>query len=228
MKNIFLFITFLSISHNLTAFEHYSMGESSISNVRDSQTGLALASYSTAQDHSHFSLGAMTNPDIRKSSELLGVEAEYAIRQKFGWLKFQASQISAKTKKITNDQSFLNSLSQDIDESKSSITTLSVGLGLRTRYAEHFLGQGWYETLAAGLTYSQLNESELEHSLSGPGIKSEFGVYKRSSQKLSLGVKASYQISSLKRPSDFEGESSSIRTSSFNWITVAFELKLYF
>lgn len=206
----------------------YNMEDTTLSDIRDQRTGLAVRDFSTSKDKGRMNASLYTHADLRKANELLGFEVNYASRQSFGWLEFGGSLYRGHFSRITKNNAGLGPGSEELDETASTLLTVSSGLSYRTTYIQHFFPDNWFETISAALTYQIMQEPHRDQTFRGPGLKTDFGIQKRTSQTNYWGVKASYQISSLQWTDKPDGLSRANRSLIVNWLSIGFELGFYF
>jgi hypothetical protein len=85
-----------------------------------------------------------------------------------------------------------------------------------------------FTTTSAGIGYYSFDENFTGQSYGGPGLKTDFGLHRRSSRSVHYGVRMSYHLASVKRAEEVEGETSSQRALTLSWLTFGFDLSFYF
>lgn len=137
------------------------------------------------------------------------------------------------TSAFFNKISTNNSLATGLDSSllyntSTSLTTLGLGIGRETRYAQTLLPfEEIYELMSADLTYNIFNESVSGKSFTGPGLLAKFSLYKKFSDYMSLGTQFTYNLASVKRAAEVDTETSSSRALTLSYLTLGFDLSFY-
>ncbi len=206
-------------------------GDSNLSIAQaDDELGIELEDYNTSSDSNRYSLLLHTNADLMDAAGILGFEFIYGRKFSMGWWEIGATRTQANFKEITDvNTSVLNANVTDLEESTSTLLTIGTGFSYRSNLIQNlFNWNDLYETTSAHFQYVSMSEEVTGESLSGAGLKADFGVHKRSSRSFHYGVKMSYNIANVKRAATDETETSSARSLTLNWISLAFDLTYYF
>ncbi len=199
----------------------------------DSEMGIRLGTFSTAEDRSKIGLAYTLNADLKDLTELSSFEASYSYRLQKTWLEFFVARTTAQFDQITENNPSLGALTPaaNTDEEEPSTSLLNFGAGLmyRTTYIQNLIGgEGFFETIAAHLTYNQFDDSFREDNFSGLGFKADFGIHRRFSKNFHFGGRMTYQMASVKIPAAFEGETSSARSLLLRWMGFGVDIGFYF
>lgn len=199
----------------------------------DSEMGIRLGTFSTSEDRSKIGLAYTLNSDLKDLTELSGFEASYSYRLQKTWLDFFVARTTAQFDQITENNPALGALTPaaNSDEVEPSTSLLNFGAGLmyRTTYIQNLIGgEGFFETIAAHVTYNQFDDSFREESFSGLGFKADFGIHRRFSKNFHFGGRMTYQMATVKIPAAFEGETSSSRSLLLRWLGLGVDIGFYF
>lgn len=184
----------------------------------DKERGTFLGTYHTSKDQSKLSLVYHINPSVSFSSfadvtKISTIEAAYTSKMQNFWLNFVFQRTSASVEKIIDTPPVLGST--------DSIITFGVGLYQRFHLFDNFFKNNLlYESIEANLTYNLISNNSEELNYNGIGLKSDFGVYYRSTAKLHYGMKLSYNLISAKNSKEL--------TRDLSWISLGFDISFYF
>lgn len=227
-----LISAFLGLSLPLSAFDLEAIeaaSEGQLSSIRDSRTGLVQEHHSLAQDRHRMRFNAQMFPNPKKASEVVGAAAKYAHRiNSAWWAEGSLYYYKADSVRITDldPESVVNG--NLMADGQITMMGAALGLSLRGRLAQNFLGDRWFETISALLSYSSMNESTLDETFAGPGLMVDYSLHNRMGQNYFWGINGQYAVSQMKRAEEFEGERSSARTLTTYWYTLGVELGFYF
>ncbi|TNF01321.1 MAG: hypothetical protein EP326_04640 [Deltaproteobacteria bacterium] len=196
---------------------------------RDEDTGLLREAYNIKQDSGRYSFLYHINADLKNAVDISTFEFIYGQKRDFGWLEFSIAKISGEFQELTENNAALGGESQDLQEESDGVLVLGVGLGWRTKYVRHLVAMDTlYETISAQVTYNQFDENFRGESFSGPGIKADFGIHKRTSEAFHFGVRMSYNLAHVKKAQEFEGHSSPARSLLLTWLSLGLDLTFYY
>lgn len=112
-------------------------------------------------------------------------------------------------------------------EQQNSLTTIGLGIGRETRYAQTLLPfDDIYELMAANLTYNIYKEDYSGKSFVGPGILAKFSVYKKFNDYFSAGTHFNYNLSVVERQKE-NNETTSERSLTIGFLTIGFDISFY-
>jgi hypothetical protein len=181
----------------------------------------------TYQNRFSFLLGV--NPSIQKARDVTNFTFSYGKKFEDYWLDTNFLITNGIFNKITTNNPTATGLTSDqLVDTKSSMTTIGVGIGRETRYAQTLLPfKDIYELMAANLTYNIYKENTSGKSFTGPGMIAKFSLYKRFSDYFSAGTQFTYNLAVVKRTQDPDTETSSIRSLTMSYLTLGFDLSFY-
>lgn len=169
------------------------------------------------------------NSSLTKSADLSNFAFSYGRKMEDFWLDTNLLMTTGLFNKFSsNNPTATGATDEDLAEQKNTLTTIGVGIGRETRYAQTLLPlNDIYELMAANLTYNTYKEDFTGKSFSGPGLLAKFAVYKRFGDYFSAGAHFNYNLAVVKRAEEFEGETNSQRSLTLGFLTVGFNLSLY-
>lgn len=196
---------------------------------RDLDTGIEMEDYNTSKDNSRFSLLYHLNHDAASITGVSSIEVNYAHRFENIWLELTAAKTTAKFGEITKKANEYTAFGDDLMTQSEDLTTVGAGIGLRNTWIQNLIpSPKVFSTTAAFLTYNQFTENFLSKTFSGPGLKADFGIHKRSSDSMHYGMRMSYNLAQVTREKEFETENSASRSLLLSWLTFAFDISFYF
>jgi len=198
--------------------------------VTDEELGISLGNYNTSFDKNRYSLLVHASPNFMEISDFIGFEFIYGRKMDFAWWEISATRSQASFDEITDiDTTVINASKTDLEESTSTLLTVGTGLSYRSNLIQNLISwHDLYETTSAHIQYVSMTEEVTSESLSGLGFKADFGIHKRSSKSFHYGLKMSYNIANVKRAALTDTETSSARSLTLNWISLALDLTYYF
>ncbi len=195
----------------------------------DKELGIYLEDYSTDNDQHRFGLNYHFNSDLKNPFEITTMEANYAYRLGVAWLEICAALTTGKYRELTRLNGSIGAETENQREENASNLTFGGGLGYRTRYIRNLINSSnIFETIAAYLTYNSFSDNFRSESYTGYGIKADFGVHKRTGARSHWGMKMSYNLASVRKAKQFEGEGSAARSLTITWLTFGLEYSFYF
>ncbi|MDC1174537.1 hypothetical protein OAT67_04050 [Bacteriovoracaceae bacterium] len=196
---------------------------------RDLDTGIEMSDYNTSSDQNRASLLYHINHDASSITGVTTFEFNYAHRFEEYWLELTAAKTTAKFNEITKRNTEYSIYGDELSEQSEDLTTIGAGFGLRNNWIQNLIpSPKIFSTTTAFLTYNQFKENFLSQSFSGPGLKADFGIHRRSSDSMHYGGKMSYNLAQVKRKASFDGETSSSRSLLLSWLSFAFDISFYF
>ncbi len=177
----------------------------------------------------HFSLLFGVNPSIIHSSDVTHYSLSYIKKMDDFWLDTNLNFTNGLFSKMTTNNQLATGLTNnDLIESKSSMTTIGLGVGRESQYAKSLIPiQNLYELMAADLTYNLFKEPTSGKSFTGPGIMAKFSLYKKFSDYFSVGANFVYNLAVVKRSAVDETENSAGRSLTVSTLTTGFDISFY-
>lgn len=181
----------------------------------------------THENRFSFMLGV--NPSLTKSGDMSNFTFSYAKKMESFWLDSNIMITKGMFSKFSaNNPTATGAIDADLEEQENSLTTIGVGVGRETRYAQTLLPfNDIYELMAANLTYNMYKEDFSGKSFSGPGILAKFSVYKKFNDYFSAGTHFNYNLAVVKRSKEIDTESNSQRSLTLGFLTIGFDLSFY-
>lgn len=243
MKKLFLMTLVLGIMlasmdgfsiskyENLDLYEATPYNEQLTLEEKNRSLGL-ISSYDIIDDKTFLTFAGHINADMAGLTDLMGLQISYMKRLKHFWLNGFLSTTRTTFETISHQNDFLDPADPIADDTNESIISLGAGAGYRFFWIQQLLDSIFdtrdiYEYTTASLVYHTLSEKHTGNSFTGFGLQTEFTIAKRLSPSYHLGVKTSYNISSVKRKVP-EGESASANSLAISWLSLALELGFYF
>lgn len=176
-----------------------------------------------------FSFMLGVNPSLTKVSEMKSFTFSYGKKFESFWADANVMMSTGLFKKFSaNNQPATGALDTQLEEQENSLTTIGVGIGRETRYAQTLLPfNDLYELMAANLTYNIYKEDFSGKSFSGPGILAKFSLYKRFNEYFSAGAHFHYNLAVVKRSQELDTETSSARSLTLGFLTMGVDLSFY-
>ena len=225
---VFLF-TFLFASSSLWA---QIDGEDFVLSAKiDEESGILIDDYNISEDKRRWTISYLANPNTKELADIATFEFIFAQKREFAWIEYSLSRTSGTFRELAayNPNWGLSQTQQrDLQETSDSVLTLGIGLSFRSAYIQHILSGDWFEIIGASLTYHQFDEAFQEFTFTGPGIKADLGIQKRTSESYFWGVRGSYHLASLRRSAEQEGEASEARSLLLHWVSVGFDVGIYY
>lgn len=191
----------------------------------DEETGLENDDYSITNDQHRLSLLYHFNRDISSLTDLQTFEGQYAFNLQDLWVEVFFMRVSALYSEVFDT----TSIALDQGQSSDSIQAFGAALSLQSFWIQELINnKRLFTTTSAGLGYYSYSNNFTGLDYTGFGLKTDFGVHIRQSSTFHYGVKMSYNLVPLKREAAFEGEPSSSRSLTASWLSLGFDLSIYF
>lgn len=176
-----------------------------------------------------FSFMLGVNSSLTKSSDMSNFTFSYGKKLESFWADANVMMTKGLFSKFSaNNQKATGATDDQLAEQKNSLTTIGLGIGRETRYAQTLLPfEDIYELMAANLTYNMYKEDFSGKSFSGPGILAKFSVYKKFNDYFSAGAHFNYNLAVVKRSQENDTETSSDRSLTLGFLTVGLDLSFY-
>lgn len=217
--------------------EKYLRDESMIYNF-NSNLGLRDHRKFTGEDKNKLALAGHISSNYEHFDNLLGFEVNYLRRfdsyDKIWW-GGQFFNHSAKFDAITQNHSAgksTNPGSEAANQRPNGTDNSIMGAGLGMSYRFKLLLDFWntedvFETVDVFLNYLILKEKYIGHDYNGYGLTANYGLHKRSGTSFFYGGKLSYNVASVTRQA-ISNERKEDRSLTLGWLSVAFELGVFF
>lgn len=176
-----------------------------------------------------FSFLLGVNPSLTKSGDMSNFTFSYGKQMENYWIDTNFAMNKGLFKKFSaNNSTATGATDEQLEEQKNSLTTIGIGIGRETRYAQTLLPfNDIYELMAANITYNSYKEDFSGKSFSGPGLLAKFSVYKRFNDYFSAGAHFNYNLAVVKRAQDNDTETNSQRSLTLGFLTTGIDLSFY-
>ncbi len=192
----------------------------------------------TGNDRNRVSLAGHISSDYEHPMDILGLEFTYmkrSTRYNQIWYGFQFFQHRTYFDAITQNQEAetgdnSNDESQFNRPGNTKNTILAGGLGVGYRFKlllDFFQTEDMFESIDVFANYLNLNETFIGKKYNGYGLTTNYGLHKRVSTNYFYGGKLSYNLATVTRPA-LGNEKPGDRSFALGWLSVAFELGLFF
>lgn len=200
-----------------------------IASARASELTIRSESTFNPTHTNRFSFMAGVNPSLTKSGDMSNFTFSYGRKLESYWIDTNFAMNKGLFKKFSaNNPSATGATDEQLEEQQNSLTTIGVGIGRETRYAQTLLPfDDIYELMAANLTYNSYKEDFSGKSFSGPGLLAKFSVYKRFGDYFSAGAHFNYNLAVVKRAQDVDTETNSQRSLTLGFLTMGIDLSFY-
>jgi hypothetical protein len=192
----------------------------------------------TGTDRNKFAIAGHVSGDYERFSDLLGLEFNYmhkSERYSQIWYGAQLFQHRTMFDAITQNQAAEagdnpNDESQTQRPNNVKDTILGVGVGVGYRFKllmEFFPTEDVFETVDVYGNFLTMNETYIDRSYKGYGLTTNYSIHKRSSSTYFYGGKLSYNLGVVTRDA-IGTESEGDRSFSIGWLSLAFEMGVFF
>ncbi|MBF0297140.1 MAG: hypothetical protein HQK51_00335 [Oligoflexia bacterium] len=204
---------------------------------KNEYTGIYDRYYSLNKDSNRYSMSASTDIDVLKFKKIYGGDFGYARNLDVFWLETLLSLDIVNFNEVTNtaSRSSINPSAEENNKRSSDIkqSIISVGLGISYRFMfpyqiNIFNVDNLFHTTTCYINYSQVGEDRNSSKYLGPGLRADYGIHKRVSSKMHLGLKFTYRFSEVIRKEKFQDENNNDRRLFMSWGTFGFDLAYYF
>jgi hypothetical protein len=198
-------------------------------------TGIKDKTHYTAKDHHRLSGAYLANGEVLKLSNYSGFMGEYAFKAYGIWWHAFVEKSASTFKTISENKRLSTSTTigsearfQRPDESKQDLFSYGAGIGYRFKSIWEWLEfEDLFETIAVFGVKHSLKESYRDLSYAGYGFRADYGIHKRASTSFFYGLKASYNIGTVRRALDV-GEISSEGSLALSWFSLGAEIGYYY
>ncbi len=178
--------------------------------------------------NNRFSFMLGFNPSLSRAADLSNFSFSYGKQFESYWLDTNVSMTKGLFKELSaNNQTATGATDAQLETQENSLTTIGIGIGRETRYAQTLLPfEDIYELMAANLTYNMYKEDYSGKSFAGPGLLAKFSVYKRFNDYFSAGTHFNYNLAVVEREKE-NNESTSARSLTIGFLTIGFDISFY-
>lgn len=168
------------------------------------------------------------NPSLTRSADLSNFAFSYGKQFESYWLDANLLMTKGLFSEFSaNNPSATSATDAQLETQENSLTTIGVGIGRETRYAQTLLPfEDIYEFMAANLTYNMYKEDFSGKSFTGPGLLAKFSVYKKFNDYFSAGAHFNYNLSVVEREK-INNETTSARSLTIGFLTIGLDLSFY-
>jgi hypothetical protein len=178
--------------------------------------------------NNRFSFMLGFNSSLTKSADLSNFAFSYAKHLDNFWVDSNIIMTKGLFQEMSANNPVATGATNDqLAAQKNTLTTIGLGIGRETRYAQLILPfDGIYEFMAADLTYNIYKEDFSGKSFNGPGLLAKYSVYKRFNDYFSAGAHFNYTLAVVQKAQEFD-ESSSARSLTLGFLTIGFEVSFF-
>jgi hypothetical protein len=216
--------------------EKYLRNESMIYDF-NTERGIKDQRRYTGTDENRLSLAGHVNGAYEHVSDLLGIEVNYMRRSKRYnqvWWGAQFFRHATYFDAITTNHAAATGAGstegnyQRPGGTKNTVMAAGLGASYRFKLLLDFVEtEDWFESVDVFANYVTLNESFINKNYQGYGLSTNYGLHKRSSNSFFYGGKFAYNIASVTRAA-MNGESKRDRSLTLGWLSLAFEIGVFF
>ena len=196
----------------------------------DSSLGIVEDAYFTGNDGSRFALGYNLALDFESLTKIQSFDFIYSSRlsesYRMYWWSLHFQSLTAKYNAIANDSESNPEASRS--DSDQNMTLFGLGIGHRFRALAGTMSARYFETVNVFGNYVSHLDSSTEDRYQGYGYSAEYTLHYRSGERLTYGLKFSYNWALVDRDKKNDDESLSERSLVFGWSTLGLELGYYF
>ncbi len=200
----------------------------------DSDDGVVLDAYMTADDSSRISLSVNFSLELQDLVKIQAYDISYSSKLSESyrqyWWSAQFKSVTAKYSAIANES--VSNSSTTRSSSNQNFSIAGLGLGHRFRaLTSHINSSRVFETVTAFVNYVAHTDTSSSDAYSGVGYTAEYGLHYRGSETFSYGMKFSYNWAMTQRKENEDAlvkEDLSDRSLIFGWAMFGFELGYYF
>ena len=195
---------------------------------RDENTGLMKKPWDTSDDKHILSFYGGGNANIKKVANIVQLEGDYSFQMESFWPSIIISHTMGEFSSLTTPNPAITpNYNDDLLEANESVTSIGAGFGYRTRIFANALGERSFEKISFYLNYNIFSETFNSETYTGFGIKTNYGIFWRTSRDFHFGFKFSYNLMSLRKAAEFENQRGSDRSLTLSWPSIGLELGMY-
>lgn len=209
--------------------EIYLANESALQEV-DTTEGIVEDAYFTGNDFSKFTLGYNFSFDFENLTKISVVDFAYSQRisdsYRMYWWSVHYQSLSAIYNAIADDKSVSSVPARST--SNQSMSIFGLGIGHRFRALAGTMSPRFFEMINVYGNYVSHIDSSTETQYQGYGYNAEYALNYRSGERITYGLKFTYNWALVDRAKENDDESLQERSLVFGWSTLGFELGYYF
>lgn len=209
--------------------EIYLANESALQELNTTQ-GIVEDAYFTGNDEARFALGYNFSLDFESLSKVQSFDFIYSSRisesYRMYWWSVHFQNIAAKYNAIANESE--SNPEPTRADSDQSLTVFGLGIGHRFRALAGTMSERYFETVNAFGNYVSHSDASTKDRYQGYGYSAEYTLHYRAGERLTYGVKFSYNWALVDREKENDDEKLAARSLVFGWSTLGLELGYYF
>ena len=200
----------------------------SLNSMAASELVLNTESTFNPSHDNRFSFMLGFNPSLSRAADLSNFAFSYGKQLESFWFDSNVLMTRGLFGEFSaNNQPATGATDSQLLTQENTLTTIGVGIGRETRYAQTLLPfDDIYELMAANLTYNMYKEDFSGKSYAGPGLLAKFSVYKKFNEYFSAGAHFNYNLAVVEREKE-NNETTSARSLTLGFLTVGFDLSFY-
>lgn len=209
----------------------------SINQLHGSEVTSVQEKLNPEEDRGRFSFMGGVNLNPKKALKTMSGEIQYDINWGHFWgsaflnyTKGDFASLSENPSNISGDPT-AESNNRRPDNSKALLSNYGLGVLYRHHFPESvnlLKIKNIYQTTAFYLTYNSFNDHYRSVNYKGPGLKTQYGLFKRVSNYSEIGINLSYHLAEVKRSEISSTEASHDRSLRISYLTIAFGLSFYY
>ncbi|MBT3586137.1 MAG: hypothetical protein HN509_14620 [Halobacteriovoraceae bacterium] len=207
--------------------------DESLLKVRDADRGILFQDYNTQFDRYLVAAHGLINMDLQNAADMITAEATWSKKFDLAWIQLWGNRSTGKFREfgrvnsnLTTGTTFTN---DEILEGNATVTGIGISIAYRTSYVRNLIkSDNLFETISVGIGRYNADVERIDKSFAGWGLKADFGIHRRTSQKIHYGLKMSYNLAELKHSQEFDTQTGSARSLLMTWIGLGFEFAFYF
>ena len=195
---------------------------------RNEQTGLMDEPWYSSDDRHILSFYGGGNANLKKVSRIAQLESSYSFKMDSVWPSVIFAHTAGKFSAFTTPNPAITpTFGEALLEADETLTTVGAGFSYHTRILTNLLGEKCFEQTSFYVSYNIFTESFRNETFSGLGIKTNYGIYWRTSKRLHFGFKFSYDLMVLRKQAEFQNQRGSERSLTLSWPSVGLEIGMY-
>ena len=187
-----------------------------------------------SEDLKKMSISALTGAFPEDFGSLTNLEFNFSFKLSQYWLSSFVGQGESPFHDLTENSSALNSSDSEgflnrTEDNTVSFLQMGIGLGLRSQiFNWMFETKNFYETTSGYLAYMIMEEDLAPKEYGGFGVRADYALNYRMTERTHIAAKLSYRFHSLIRPEEFRDQDSDERTLALSWLSSGLELAYFF
>lgn len=209
--------------------EIYLANESALQEI-DTTEGIVEDAYFTGNDNSKFTLGYNFSLDFENLTNVSTVDFVYSSKlsesYRMYWWSVHYQKLSAIYNAIAEESS--SNVEPSRSSSTQSMSIFGLGIGHRFRALAGTMAPRFFETVNVFANYVSHQDDSTQEQYNGYGYNAEYALHYRAGERITYGVKFSYNWALVDREKENDDESLAERSLVFGWSTLGFELGYYY